>query len=362
MAALLKDEYTLSYIKDLANCVAAHYPDFQINDFITAVFDEDWQNKELKARTIHIAQQLNLYINLNYVESLVIIQKVAPHFTSYTGMFIPAFVEIYGLDYFTESIQALEYITQYASAEFAVRPFIVKYPDAMQKILLAWTFAHNEHTRRLASEGSRPRLPWAMALPEFKKDPSYLLPILENLKIDNSEYVRRSVANNLNDIAKDHPKLVTSITKRWLEEDQSVETKRLIKHVCRSLLKQAAPDALSLFGFLSPEQIKLSNFVADTHVCLGGTLNFAFCLQHQKSMPLKKLRIEFAIDFMKKNGKQARKIFQLSESTIEKEFKQVNKSFSFKAISTRKYYCGQHSVAILVNGVQMSAKNFILEN
>lgn len=362
MADLLKDVYDQAYINKLATAVNSYYPSFKHSDFITAVFDSSWHDKELKARTVHIAHQLNTFIDLDYLGSLLIIQKIADQFTGYEGMFIPTFVEHYGLDDFSASIPALAHITQFASAEFAVRPFIVKYPKQMQTVLLNWTNSNNEHHRRLASEGCRPRLPWAMALPEFKKNPTYLLPILENLKHDDSEYVRRSVANNLNDIAKDHPEIVIDIARRWLNERDSLQTKRLVKHACRSLLKQAHPDALYLFGFLPPEYIEIVDFSVDKVVKLGKSLHFSFQVYHQKRLPLNKLRIEFAIDFMKKNGKQARKIFQLSESMINKDHKVISKSFSFKKISTRQYYSGLHSIVILINGQQLHKDDFILTN
>lgn len=362
MAALLKDVYTVDYMEHVAKRVNAHYAEFNEIAFIDAIFDQDWQGKELKARTTHIAIQLNTYIQLDYSETLHIIQKIAPHFTGYQGMFIPAFVALYGVEDFSESVQALSYITQFASAEFAIRSFIERYPEAMHKELLAWTHHDNEHIRRLASEGARPRLPWAMALPAFKKNPDYLLPILENLKTDSSEYVRRSVANNLNDIAKDHPLIVTNIAARWLSEDSTIQTKRLVKHACRSLLKQANPAALALFGFLTPKEIQVIEFSSNTLVQRGDTYYFSFKLQHKQHLPLSKLRVEFAIDFMKKNGQQTRKIFQLSESVISQAMKSFNKSFSFKPISTRTYYCGQHSIAILVNGEQLHIEDFILAN
>ena len=362
MADLLKDIYNQAYLSRLVEKVQIYYPDFAGREFVNGVFDSEWANKELKARNLHIAHQLKAFIHLDYAASLSVIEKIAPHFTSYQGMFVPAFVEIYGLNDLIVSTNSLAYITQFASAEFAIRPFIERYPEQMHFILLAWTKSENEHIRRLASEGSRPRLPWAMALPAFKKDPSYLLPILENLKYDTSEYVRRSVANNLNDIAKDHPQCVINICRRWLAEDNSVNTSRLVKHACRSLLKQAMPDALSLFGFLPPTDLLVVDLFADPQVKLGESLQFSCRVQHQHQQPLDKLRIEFAIDFMKKNGQKARKIFQLSESLIKKDNKMIIKSFSFKTISTRQYYCGSHSLAILINGVEMNKIDFILHN
>ena len=362
MAELLKDVYTKEYINGLASAVLTHYSSFNETLFVESIFDQSWPEKELKARMLHIAEQLHRFIVLDYQDSLKVINKIAPNFTSYEGMFIPAFVELFGLNDRKKSMDALAYITRFASAEFAVRPFIEKYPEEMLQTLLSWTESDNEHVRRLASEGCRPRLPWAMALPKFKKDPTSILPILEALKNDNSEYVRRSVANNLNDIAKDHPEVVTKLASKWLMNSQSIETKRLVKHACRSLLKQANPDALALFGFLPPKDIEVIELVVDKEVLLGDTLHFSFQLKQVNALPLNRLRIEFAIDFMKKSGIQARKIFQISESVIDKKTKTISKSFSFKKISTRQYYCGKHTVAILVNGVELLNADFILKN
>ncbi|WP_413693460.1 hypothetical protein [Psychromonas sp. KJ10-2] len=169
MADLLKDAYNQTYLERLAQQVKLAYPDFANDAFIDAVFDSEWESKELKARNHHIAQQLRIFINLDYSASLTVIESIAPHFTSYQGMFVPAFVELFGLDSLINSTKSLAYITEFTSAEFAIRPFIVRYPEQMHTILLDWTNSPNEHLRRLASEGARPRLPWAMALPDFKK-------------------------------------------------------------------------------------------------------------------------------------------------------------------------------------------------
>jgi len=362
MAALLKEVYTKEYIEHLASTVLTYYPSLDKTQLVQGIFNTQWPQMELKARTLHITQQLHCFITLNYRDALQIIKHIAPYFTGYEGLFVPAFVELYGIDDPQASLDALAYITTFASAEFAVRPFIKKYPELMQQTLLRWAVSENKHVRRLASEGCRPRLPWAMSLPAFKKDPHFILPVLQLLRDDESEYVRRSVANNLNDIAKDHPQSVTHIAQQWLAESQSLSRQRLVKHACRTLLKQADPMALSLFGFLPPEDIHVTDFLYNNSVPFGGELHFSCLLKQQKDLPLNKLRIEFAIDFMKKNGKQARKIFQLSEAVIKASSKKISKTFSFKKISTRQYYAGQHSVAILINGVELVKNDFILQH
>src|SRR5690606_550673 len=141
----------------------------------------------------------------DYIEAVGVLKKAAPYFTGLEAMIFPDFVETYGLDHWEASMDALELMTRYSSSEYAVRPFIAKDTERMMAQMLEWAHSDSEHVRRLASEGCRPRLPWAMGLTMLKKDPSPILPILETLKQDESLYVRRSVANNLNDISKDHP-------------------------------------------------------------------------------------------------------------------------------------------------------------
>jgi len=252
----------------------------------------------------------------------------------------------------------MAFLTQYSSAEFAVRPFIVKYPEQMMAQMLIWARSDNLHIRRLASEGCRPRLPWANALPLFKQDPSAIFPILEILKDDDEDYVYRSVANNLNDISKDNPHMVIEVAKRWLVGNPSKKRYWLVKHACRGLLKSANPRVLGLFGFTDPAHIRVQNLLLDETVNLGDKLSFSFTLNSLQT--LGKCRLEFVISFMKKNGVQADKIFKISESDIQSTHKKVQKKFSFKAISTRKYYPGTHHLSIIVNGVAMEKKSFLL--
>jgi 3-methyladenine DNA glycosylase AlkC len=362
MAELLKDVYSKVFIIDLADQVLCVYPDFCCIPFQEFIFDAKWNDKALKARIRTITNALHRFLPESFEQSIVILKKIAPRFGGLEALFIPDFVEKYGLEHYQTSLQALEYFTRYSSAEYAVRPFILKYPEAMMAQMFIWSQSDNEHVRRLASEGCRPRLPWAFALSEFKKDPQPLLIILEQLKDDHSEYVRRSVANNLNDISKDNPEVVIRVAQRWLREKYNANNnnrQRLVKHACRGLLKQANPIILSLFGFHRPKNIKIIGFKADDVVIMGEKLLFSFTLSSREV--LGKLRVEFAIDFMKKNGSLAGKIFQISESNITTNSKQIAKQFDFKKISTRKYYPGMHHLSVIVNGRLLSKKVFILK-
>jgi len=273
-------------------------------------------------------------------------------------MFLPDYVELYGIDDYKNSMKALEKITQYASAEFAIRPFIIKYPQTMVQ-MLAWSKHPNPYVRRLSSEGSRPRLPWAMALSVFKKDPTLIVPILENLKQDGAETVRRSVANNLNDIAKDNPETVIRIIKRW--QGKHVTTNWVIKHGSRTLLKQGNETALNIFGMpqnikvvvndikINPEKIKMGD---------SATLDFSISLKEKKTT---KLRVEYGVYYVKANGSTNRKLFKITENTYEPNKKiNFNRTLRFHDLSTRKHYAGEHKITIVVNGKEYGETSLVL--
>ncbi|MDP8206920.1 MAG: hypothetical protein P9L92_09675, partial [Candidatus Electryonea clarkiae] len=212
--------------------------------------------------------------------------------------------------------------------------------------------------RRLASEGCRPRLPWAMALPAFKKDPTLILPILEKLKNDESETVRRSVANNLNDISKDNPEIVLAICNRWMGKAANID--KLIKHACRSLLKAGNKETLLLFGFGDPTDMNVENLkLSKYRINIGDDLNFSFDLIiNQKE--LKKVRLEYCIYYMKANVKLSKKVFQITENSYKPGEHSFRRKQSFKNMTTRKHYPGKHKISIIVNGEEKDKTCFEL--
>ncbi len=353
----LKNLYSEQLLEALCIEIQRSYRAFEPGHFVSLVLDDLWVERELKQRMDHLSRSLHECLPANYPEAINILKRVAPKFTGFEYMFFPGFVALYGMDDYDVSIDALEHFTEYASSEFAVRPFIQRYSSRMMAQMNDWAKSDNFHVRRLASEGCRPRLPWAMALPEFKNDPRPVLPILEKLKDDESEYVRRSVSNNLNDIAKDNPSIVVDVAARWLGDNP--HTDRLVKHACRTLLKQGQPDIMKLFGFARPRHISVNDLFIQEAVDMGGVLSFAFTLK-SANQSLGKLRVEYAMDFMKKNGKPSRKLFKLSELQSSKRAKSYRKAYSFRKISTRKYYAGRHGVAIIVNGYELASGSFKL--
>lgn len=359
MAEELRNVFDEQFINELANRIRGEYSTFDHPLFHSLIFNENWNEFALKQRVRHITVCLHQTFSMNYTEVLELLKKIAPFFQSgLTGIIFPDYVEVYGLEQWNESIDALEYFTQFSTAEFAVRPFIIKDQPRMMKQFLTWSKHPNEHVRRLASEGSRPRLPWGIALSSLKHDPTPIFPILENLKEDPSLYVRKSVANNLNDISRDHPEQVLKIARKWYGENE--KTNWIIKKGIRTLMKQGNQQALELFGFAGNSNLKVEKLNVTEELHIGDTLSFSFQLSSTDQMPIK-LRIEYAIHFVKANGKHSAKLFKITESIIRPgESKDYTKDHSFKNLTTRKHYPGQHSLSIVVNGETKAVETFIV--
>ncbi len=320
---------------------------------------------ELKERMTHTAVVFHEFLPAHFPTSVDLIlrfvsaiEKRGLFNQGLQYMFLPEFIAIYGLDDLKTSIQAMERITQLTSCEFAVRPFILKYDQQMLDQMLLWSTHSDTKVRRFASEGSRPRLPWAMALPKLKNDPTPLLSILDNLKNDHSEFVRRSVANNLNDIAKDNPEVTYRLAKKWL--GFSKERDALVKHGCRTLLKAGDVKTLQLFG-LGSDHIRLLDFKVSTPlISMGNRLKFSFkyTLDSKKEQVV---RMEYAIHHLKKSGEHTKKVFKISERMISANgVIQMNRHHHFKPISTRVYYSGLHRVSIILNGKEFDSIDFVL--
>ncbi|EMY9862903.1 TPA: DNA alkylation repair protein [Clostridioides difficile] len=357
MPELLKNMYNRESLYEVAVAIQSVYNSFKVDEFIKSTMDETWNNLELKARCRKISMSLGMYLPEDYKEALSILEKSVTGF--YFAFFFPDFVEVYGQDdiNWDLSISALERNTEYWSSEFAVRAFIIKDEERMMAQMRKWSKHKSEHVRRLASEGCRPQLPWGQAISKFKKDPTPVLPILEQLKTDTSTYVQKSVANNLNDISKTHPDLVISIAKDWYGKNKS--TNWIVKHGCRTLLKKGNRDVLALFGYDDTTSINIQDFTLETtSISIGEDLTFSFNILAKKAT---KTRLEYGIDYMKSNGKRNRKIFKISEVSLkENEKKSYMKKHSFADVSVRKHYPGIHSIAIIINGIEKDKLDFEL--
>jgi 3-methyladenine DNA glycosylase AlkC len=332
--------------------------DFDADHFRQKVLSKDWPELSLKQRIRHITISLSAVLPQEYSHALPLLETIAKPFSGLPHLVFPDFIEVYGLDNPDESLAALARLTQASSSEYAVRPFIENQPVKVLDLLLQWTQHSNAHVRRLASEGARPRLPWGRALAAFKMDPEPLRPILDALRADDSLYVRKSVANNLNDISKDHPGWVLDWCHQW--SGHKAETDWIIKHGLRTLLKQGEAKALSLVGYKEPHDVGLENWRVDSTVALGQKISFSVSLNLEKFMD-QKVRLEYAISFVRKQKEPYRKLFKISEFVSTDMIKNVSKLHDFKPISTRTYYAGQHKIELLVNGVVMAESEFIVK-
>lgn len=237
----------------LADKIIEVYPDFNSEDFIKDV-DKSVGDLELKDRVAVIAQGLHTHLPNEYPQALsILLQILGPENSKETGMFtegywlmpVAYFVESYGIDDFNLSMNAIYEITKRNTGEYAIRPFIVRDQQRVLALIAKWASDENVHVRRLASEGIRPRLPWARKLAAFVEDPKPVLEILEILKSDPSLFVRKSVANNLNDILKDNYEIGMQTIKRW-HKTATKETQWIIKHALRNEIKKGNPEAQSL--------------------------------------------------------------------------------------------------------------------
>ncbi len=359
MAEKLKNLFfTRVTLTQLADTLAQTDARFDRARFLALVFDDEWEAKELKARMRHAAICLGQTLPPSYAQALKILKQVAPNSRGFDGLIFSEFVEMYGQEDWARSLPALEFFTRFGSAEFAVRPFLDRDPERALAYVLKWAESPDPHVRRLASEGCRPRLPWAMALPKFKADPSPLWPVLEKLKDDESEYVRKSVANHLNDISKDHPAAMLDVCERWF--GHSPRTDWIVKHACRGLLKARHERALKLFGFGDSGEVEVTNLkLAKKRLPIGADLTFAFELRVSGDSE-RKLRVEYAIDFVKANGKTSKKVFQLSEKSYRAGVYPLRKTHATADLTTRKHNPGAHRLAVVVNGKEMAAATFAL--
>jgi 3-methyladenine DNA glycosylase AlkC len=361
-----KNIYNQSFFTRFIDGFRHVYPAFNKLVFLAAIYDSEWESRELKQRMRHISHTLHAQLTNNYATNVELILASIPYmkaqgFKANNLEFIiyPDYLEVYGMEAYSVSISAMETITQFASCEFAIRPFIIKYERDMLPQLYRWTKHTSQDVRRLASEGSRPRLPWAMAIESVKKDPVGVLPILEALKNDSSEYVRRSVANNLNDISKDHPQKVIEIAQEWL--GNSVSTDKLIKHACRTLLKQGNLQVMPLFGFGSVTMLKIHRFEVNTPtVKIGETLTFGFDFENT-GIANELVRLEYGVYYQKANGTLSKKVYKISEKTYAAGTKSsVTRKQSFRVITTRKFHIGLHQVSLIINGVELRKCDFTL--
>jgi len=357
MAERLKDIFfTKESMGAFADTIKKAYPDFNKKKFLDLIYDGSFKKKEFMEKSRHTTVCLHEILPKPYKKAIDILKTAAPLAKGAEALSLPDYVATYGLDNCELSVPALGHITKHITAELAIRPFLDSDPEKVMAFMTEWAEDKNDNLRRFASEGCRPRLPWAMALPKFKKDPSPILPVLEKLRNDKSENVRRSVANNLNDISKDNPGIVLGVCEKWYGE--SAETDKIVKHACRTMLKSGDKRALKIFGYSNPSKMKVSNLKLDNKkIKIGDNLNFSFDLTLKRKG---KVRLEYGVFYVKANGKLSKKVFKMTENDYKPGTNSFSKKQFFGDMSTRKHYPGTHEISIIINGEEKEKTSFEL--
>ena len=347
--------------------ITAVHPPFPADAFVSQIVPQ-LDGLEMKERSTVFVQALHDHLPAGFANAWAVLEAaLGAELSSEDGMFadgwhhwpIAQFIETFGLEDFDVSVRAMHEITKRHTAEFAIRPFLIHHQEQMLAILHSWAEDENPHVRRLVSEGTRPRLPWAGHLYAFIEDPSPTLALLEKLKDDPAEYVRRSVSNHLNDITKDHPQLVIQTCARWWA-DGSPERRWIVQRALRTLVKDGDPDALAVLGY-GPPQVQLTDFtVSPNPLKLGNSLQLHFTLQ-STAVTQQNLIIDFVIHFLKANGQTSGKVFKLKTAVLApNETITITKNHPIKPITTRTYYPGTHLVEIQVNGQRLGERSFEL--
>jgi 3-methyladenine DNA glycosylase AlkC len=262
---------------------------------------------------------------------------------------------------FEAGLQLLSALTPELTGEFALRTFLIADLDRTLTVVKRWTTHPNEHVRRLASEGTRPRLPWARRVPELTAAPQKTVPVLDRLYRDDAEYVRRSVANHLNDLSRADPELAVRTAARWSRKPDA-NTARLVRHAMRTLIKQADPGALALLGFEAPAGLLIEGpSLEEFQVSTGGAITFAVAVTNPSGEPVR-VAIDYVVHYQKSNGTLAPKVFKLATRTLGpgERFEAVRRQ-SFAPITTRRHYPGEHAIELQVNGVAYGRTRFALE-
>lgn len=258
-----------------------------------------------------------------------------------------------------DALALLAMLTSKLTSEFAIRLLLNHDLERAMSFAHRWTQSPDEHVRRLASEGTRPYLPWAIRVPQLTAAPAMAIPILDALYRDESEYVRRSVANHLNDLSRESAALVIHTAQRWLE-DPSDTTLGVVKHGLRTLLKRGNPEALAVLGFVPATLDIAGPSVAAEHIAWSSSVEFAASIKNTGTEPAR-LAIDYIVNHQKANGSATPKVFKLSTRTLAPgERLDIAKTHSFRPITTRRYYPGEHSIALQINGVPTEAAGFEL--
>ena len=358
MAEPLKNQYGADVPHAIAAMVTAVHPAFNSARFVSDVLD-GYDALELMPRGKKIAQALRQHLPDDYEQAVSILLDSLdqphgrdPRLSLGAFLYMPhtMYVAQYGLAHFEVSMRAQHALTQRFTAEFSIRPFLEQHTEATLRQLTAWAADPSPHVRRLVSEGTRPRLPWAPRLRQFQADPAPVLALLDLLKDDPELYVRRSVANNLNDIGKDHPEVLADTAQAWLK-DASAERAWIVGHALRFAVKRGDRSALQVLGFGKTAQVAVGGIqISPATPEMGGTVHMAFELTNTQAHT-QSLLVDLAVHYVKANGQAKAKVFKLKTLELAPgQTARFAKKLSLTEMTTRTHYPGRHQVDVMLNG------------
>ena len=362
MAEALKNQFGADVPQAIARMILAVHPSFNSEGFTREAL-QGYDALALMARGKKIAQALRAHLPPDYVQALVILMDSLdqPHGrdrsqTLASFIYLPhtVFVSAYGLGHVEASMLALHALTQRFTSEFAIRAFIEQDPKATLHQLTVWATDPSVHVRRLVSEGTRPRLPWAGRLRLFQADPGPVLALLELLKDDPELYVRRSVANNLNDIGKDHPDVLTRTAQAWLQ-DATPQRAWIVQHALRSAIKRGETGALDALGFGDVAQVSLGKVdISPRMAAAGGSVQIAFEVTGTSAWvneAPQRVLVDLGVHYVKANGQTRVKVFKLKALELAPgQTVGLSKKISLAQMTTRQHYPGIHKVDVILNG------------
>jgi 3-methyladenine DNA glycosylase AlkC len=361
-----KDYFDTEAAHFLSDQLASSYPELDRDKFVQ-ISTDNIDALEMSARIAVFSRAIRICLPDSVPLALEIIKKSLPEELkesegSYSGFLqwpLGDFVATYGLEHWPESMDVLFDLTKRFTSEFAIRPFYERYPIETLRKVQEWMKDPNVHVRRLCSEGFRPRLPWGRKLELFIEDPSPLIPILEYLREDEEAYVRKSVANCLNDISKDHPDLVIELSEKWIQNANKNQT-RLIKHGLRSLVKDGNLRTLSILGFQPIENLDQTFNISKEKLFLGESLEMYLTLKSSADYS-QSILLDYCVYYVRQKGKISKKVFRWKSFTIHPgQFVELKKMHFMKVSSVRSLYEGEHRIEIQINGSSELSSSFDL--
>jgi 3-methyladenine DNA glycosylase AlkC len=358
MSDQLKDMFNAARYRSLASELSALSPAFNATAFLDHTLT-GLSSRELMDRMRRTSTGVAVALPLSYREQLAVLRALAPRIDrGFIGIFLSDFVAQHGLDDVPASLDALQFFTRFGSAEFAIRPFILRDQPGTLAVLQSWTTSDNEHVRRLASEGSRPRLPWGARLQSLVADPSPTLPILTALRADDSLYVRKSVANHLNDISKDHPDVALDLVSTW--DLSHPHTAWIIRHALRTLIKRGHPRALDLLGAGTAPKLTATFTASPKRIQLGDTVTFTATLTSTASRA-QSLLVDYVVHYARSSGKASEKVFKWTQLDLApRATVTLIKRQTIRDFSTRRHHAGRHRIELQINGRRLAETAFTL--